>query len=274
VILAKGWEGLSGRERIGELATSVGGEVIDLPDDGYDWGAYFRLAAVVKSEFLCLLNTHSRILRDDWLALLHAQIMRPEIGLVGCSGSWGTMGWNWSFALDHIRRRWRAGRWAKAMGFTAWVGLRYGNFLLSRRRHFPSFPNPHIRSNAIILRTSHLREFAAQHRIPTTKHEAHMLECGPLGLSRFIENKGLDLILCGADNGAYPPSAWPDSRIFCSPDQPNLLVSDNVTREYDARSRAKKRDLELMFWGRKLTLGEEKRPQSESIQARQGNNNA
>jgi hypothetical protein len=256
----------------------VGGEVIDLPDDGYDWGAYFRLAAVTKTEFLCLLNTHSRILRDDWVALLHSQILRSEIGLVGCTGSWGTMGWNWSFPLDQIRQRWRAGRWAKAIGFTGWVGLRYGNFLISRRRYFPSFPNPHIRSNAIMLRAAHLREFAAQHRIPTTKHEAHMLECGPLGLSRFIEAKGLGLMLCGADGGAYPPSAWPESGIFCCPDQPNLLISDNVTREYEARSATKKRDLELMLWGRSLIPDEDKRPQtishSQPIQSRQGNNNA
>lgn len=252
VLLVKGWDGVPGRERLNHLAASVKAEIIDLPDDGYDWGAYFRLAAVAETEFMYLLNTHSRILREDWLALAHAQIKRPEIGLVGCSGSWGTIGWNWPLPIFHIRRRWRAGLWAKAIGFAGWVGVRYGYFLISRRRQFPGFPNPHIRSNAIMLRTAHLREFAAQHKIPATKHEALLLECGSAGLSRFIEAKGLGLLLCGADGSAHAPATWPDSGIFCCPDQPNLLVSDNVTRDYEARSANKKRDLELMFWGRIL----------------------
>ena len=252
VLLAKGWEGVSGRDRLSELAALVGAEVLDLPDDGYDWGAYFRLAAVAKTEFLYLLNTHSRIMKDGWVARLYAQITRPEIGLVGCTASWGTMGWNWAFPLFHIERRWRQDWKIKAIAYAGWVGLRYLAFMISERRHFPNLPSPHIRSNAFMLRTAHLREFAAQNVTPKSKHQAHDLEFGHKGLSRFIEAKGLGLLLCGADGGAHPPSSWPDSGVFCCPKQPNLLVADNVTREYENRTAARKRDLELAFWGRVL----------------------
>ena len=103
-----------------------------------------------------------------------------------------------------------------------------------------------------MLRTAHLREFAAQHEMPREKHGAHHLESGHKGLSRFIEAKGLGMLLCGADGLAHPPSSWPEGGVFCCPNQPNLLVSDNVTREYEARTEARKRDLELIFWGRVL----------------------
>jgi hypothetical protein len=252
VLLTKGWEGVPGRDRVSELADGVGAEVLDLPDDGYDWGAYFRLANIAKTEFLYLLNTHSRILRDNWVGLLHDQIKRPDIGLVGCTASFATMGWNWPFPVFRARWLWKEGRWLKAIAFAGWVGLRYLEFLTSNRRSFPGFPNPHIRSNAFMLRTAYLREFAAQHETPTKKQEAHHLECGYKGLSRFIEAKGLDLLLCGADGRAHPPSSWPEGGIFCCPNQSNLLVSDNVTREYEARIEARKRDLELLFWGRVL----------------------
>jgi hypothetical protein len=252
VILAKGWEGVPGRERLGKMAVAAGAAVLDLPDDGYDWGAYFRLSAIAQTEYLVLLNTHSRILKDNWLALLDAQIKRPGIGLAGCTGSWGTIGWNWVPPIFHIGRRWRNNKRVKAIGFTVWVGLRYLYFLLSHRRHFPSFPNPHIRSNAFILRTTHMREFAGKHKLPNAKHEAHHLECGHDGLSRFIETKGLGLLLCGADGVGHVPSSWPDSDIFCCPDQPNLLVADNVTSDYANRTQRMKRELELVFWGRTL----------------------
>lgn len=252
VILAKGWEGVPGRERLGEMAVASGAAVLDLPDDGYDWGAYFRLSAIAQTEYLVLLNTHSRILKDNWLALLHAQIKRPGIGLAGCTGSWGTISWNWALPIFRLRLLWYEKRWVKAIAYAGWVGLRYLFFLLSHRRRFPSFPNPHIRSNAFMLRTAHLREFAAQHEMPRKKHEAHHLECGHKGLSRFIEAKGLGMLLCGADGLAHPPSSWSEGGVFCCPNQPNLLVSDNLTRKYEARTEARKRDLELVFWGRVL----------------------
>lgn len=253
VLLAKGWEGVSGRERLSDLAAVAGAEVLDLSDEGYDWGAYFRLSAVAKTEYLYLLNTHSRIMRDGWVARPYAQITRPEIGLVGCTASWGSIGWNWAFHSYHIKRLWKKDWRVKSIAYAAWVGLRYLAFMLSRQRQFPDFPNPHVRSNAFMLRTAHLREFAAQHDMPNTKHQAHLLECGRNGLSRFIEAKGLGLLLCGADGGAHPPSSWPESGIFCCPNQPNLLVADNLTQEYENRTAAKKRDLELAFWGRVLT---------------------
>jgi hypothetical protein len=252
VFLAKGWEGVSGYDRLSEMATSVGGEVINLPDDGYDWGAYFRLAAIAKTEFLCLLNTHSRILRNNWVARLYAQIQRPEIGLVGCSGSWGTIGWTWPLYLHRMRERWHEGRRAKASILAGWVALRYCYSFILNRRYFPDFPNPHIRSNAFMIRTAHLREFALQSRMPTTKRDAHKLESGHKGLSRFIEAKNLGMLLCGADGASHLPDRWADSGIFCCPGQRNLLISDNLTREYEERTPQQKRQLELALWGRIL----------------------
>jgi hypothetical protein len=125
VILAKAWEGVPGRDRLGELAAAAGAVVLDLPDDGYDWGAYFRLSAIAKTEYLLLLSTHSRILKDDWLALLYEQIKRPGIGLVGCTGSFGTMGWNWVHPIFRLQVHWYKRRLDKVIAYLGWVAVRY-----------------------------------------------------------------------------------------------------------------------------------------------------
>ncbi|MGH8247566.1 MAG: hypothetical protein ACREUU_14170, partial [Gammaproteobacteria bacterium] len=118
---------------------------------------------------------------------------------------------------------------------------------------FPQYPNPHLRSNAFLTRTEVFTEFARNRRIPRTKTDAHRLENGRIGFTRFLNARGLTPVVAGADGKAYGPSAWVDSRTFRVPGQENLLIADNQTRAYDAASRRVRRIMEYSAWGRFLT---------------------
>lgn len=233
IVLAKGWDGVPGLDGIRQTVADLGGKVIDLPDDGFDLGAYFRAMPLLPHQLVCPVNTHSRILADGWLRILRDAAEQPGVGAAGATGSWeskSTVEW----------RRWRAG--------SPLYRLRHLGRLIRETRTFPPFPNPALRTNAFVTRRSLLQEFAATVTIPRNRSDAGMLESGRRGYSAFLRDKNLRLMVAGADGRAFPEAEWAASGTFRVPGQPNLLVSDNRTRAYAEADPATARRLSDMAW--------------------------
>jgi hypothetical protein len=114
---------------------------------------------------------------------------------------------------------------------------------------FNSFPNRHLRSNAVVLRRSLLTRFFVHVDMPRTKRQAHVIESGKTGLSANLASNGLRLVVAGRDDIIYPDSQWPLASTFRSGTQHNLLVADNRTQSYDNSSSDSKRHLESITWG-------------------------
>ncbi|MCW5570111.1 MAG: hypothetical protein KIT78_03355, partial [Steroidobacteraceae bacterium] len=150
VLLRKGFADSAEADAVGRLAARHDARLLDLPDDGFDWGAYFRAADRLPHRQLLLLNTHSRLLRDDWLARFLAAAAEPGVGIVGATGSWQSI-------MPDVRSAWPLVGWvAKNRGVVHGVAeamQQYGMIatgrLHPRRRNYPPFPNPHLRSNAL-----------------------------------------------------------------------------------------------------------------------------
>jgi hypothetical protein len=243
VVAVKGWEAVPGLESLINQANGVGAEIVYLPDDGFDWGAYMRIAPLLQERYLCLLNSHSRPLVTGWLALLKQLALQPNIGAVGATGSWGSMSLSWPvYEADLLSLALYPARFALSL------------FRLCRNVvSFPFFKNPHLRSNAFLVNREIFASFAERHHIPRSKRDAHMLESGRRGFTAYIKSLGLQPLVIGADGVSYPPNGWIRSGTFRVPDQSNLLVSDNQTRYYQAASRQLRRRLENASWGRVLT---------------------
>jgi hypothetical protein len=236
IVIAKGWDGIPGLNDVQRWASALSGKMIELPDDGYDLGAYFRLAPQLDDTWLCLLNTHSRIAGDDWLEKLRGAAERHGIGAAGATGSWGT-----------LTPRWH-GPGMTLPGLAAWP-LRFTASIV----RFPRFPNPHLRSNALILRRRLFISFAEAARPPSRKAQAHFLESGRGGLTKFLSRRGLRPVVVGADGRSFAPNDWIASGTFRVPGQPNLLIADNQTETYAAADRRMRRILEFAAWGETLT---------------------
>jgi hypothetical protein len=235
VVLAKGWENAPGLDDLHAWTRASGGTVMELPDDGFDFGAYFRAAEKLPHRTLCFLNTHSRIRAAHWLGHLRAALARPGIGAAGATG-------NWESTFTEHRLLWR--------GAGVLYRLRHLKRLIVSWRVFPPFPNPCLRSNALIVERALFTEFAAARRIPSSKREAGELESGRRGFSAFVRARGLELMVVGADGKSFPPAQWAASGTFRVPGQANLLVADNRTRDYESADAARQRALWEMSWQR------------------------
>lgn len=242
-VVAKGWSATPGLQELRQLAAAHGAQTVELPDDGYDWGAYMRVAPLLKREWACFLNTHSRPGVAGWLGLLRTSAGDASLsaGAIGASGSWETV-------LPRLGPRLPLLQPSLAVypARLAWNALR----ILANRADFEGFPNPHLRSNAFLMRLDLFREFAANQAVPATKSQALLLESGKRGLSSFLKGKKRSLYVQGADGRAYGESRWIESETFRVPRQRNLLVRDNQTSAYENADLLMKRRLEQLAWGR------------------------
>ncbi len=255
VVLLKGWEGVAGRDEVLAMAQRHAAAVIELPDDGFDWGAYMRAAAQLPHEWLCFLNTHSRILAFDWLQKLRAAAEGPGVAAAGATGSFGSV----LPDLGLLGVRFQDVRERRGIVLAGGAVLRaLAGYPKGMARLGPDFgpsPNPHLRSNAFALRREDFLAFAAAASIPASKTQALMLENGRNSLTRFLAKSGRMTVVAGADGRAYPPESWPESGTFWVPGQPNLLVEDNQTKGYRDAGPHRRRFLEKAAWGRVFTPG-------------------
>jgi len=217
-----------------ELLAGFPHQVLEVPDAGFDLGAYFRAVHAFRHDCLMFLNSFSRILCDRWLALLYEHVQRPGVGAVGAAGSWESMYTTW---LQDNRR---AGFWK-----TLRPKFRARTRLM--RERFEPLPNYHLRTNAFMAS----RELLASLRLPElpTKEDTHRFESGVSGLSHQIRARGLELLVVGRDGRAYEAPQWPSSCTFRVGDQRNLLIADNQTEAYRTADEAGRRRLATLAWG-------------------------
>jgi hypothetical protein len=189
---------------------------------GLDLDTYMAAARRLDAGALCFLNSSSEILAPGWLAALHSALEHPGVGLVGVTGS------NES-ALSAAPRPLRP--------------------LL--RRHYPPFPNPHVRTNAFMLERELM--LALDWPASTRKRRALALESGTSSVTRQVWGHGLRALVVGRD-GAYECEHWHESRTFRGGSQENLLIADNRTRQYADAGPDLRAQLARLAWG-ELTPG-------------------
>jgi hypothetical protein len=259
IVIAKGWhgqgmDGPAGREALGHLAQAAGASVVDLPDDGFDWGAYMRIAAIIEHEWVCFLNTHSQIQADNWLLKLATAAQQPGVGAAGATASFGTLGPIFEFILPKMADELPTAGLIKTSARALFHLLYYIYQWPIYRPVFPPFPNAHLRSNAFLLQRETFLRFAATAKMPNTKFEAFALESGRKGLTRFLTAEGTRVIIVGRDGNVFEQAQWVESGTFWVPGQPNLLISDNQTHDYTTVSVNMRRGRERNAWGRAFTL--------------------
>lgn len=244
VVVAKGWDSVPGLPSLIDQVQGIGADLITLPDDGFDWGAYMRVAPNLKENYLCLLNTHSRPLVPGWLALLRKSAQLPGVGAVGATGSWGSLSVSWPLFEPDI---------SSLTLYPIRLALSFMRLCRNLGR-FHSFPNPHLRTNALLVNRQLFVSFCSGHDIPRSKRDAHVIESGRRGFTAYLKSLSLRTLVVGADGVAYASNAWISSDTFRVPDQSNLLVSDNQTRYHKNAGCQLKRRLEHAAWGQALTL--------------------
>jgi len=176
-----------------KLFSKVAHQSLHLEDSGFDIGAFAGAAKQTSENWICLLNTYSRLLSRDWLAKLAINLQPPNIGLVGATGSYESL------------NKWDVG--------------------------YPKFPNYHIRTNGFMIERTLFTEITENLEI-NEKKDAMRFESGTEGLSSQVGRQGLELRVVGRNGRGYPPPLWPASETFRLGDQSNLLIQDNQTLDF------------------------------------------
>jgi hypothetical protein len=210
-----------------------------VPDEGYDIGTYLLAAGRIPSPYYCFMNTKSVILAQDWLAILHQFARDPRVGAVGATASCE------SLYSEHLQQR----AAPAPEGTPAWR-LLVRRSLVNRLRHrylYPPYPNPHLRTNAFMIRKDVLASIRTRrigNRIDTSRFEN-----GRESLTRQLLRRGLDVLIAGRDGAAYSGIEWRRSRTFWQYEQENLLVGDNQTEKYALADARQRELLRRRAWG-------------------------
>lgn len=218
IIAFKAFDTALQKEPFKDLLGAVSYEGVDVPPNGYDIGTYLLLSRQISADHYAFFNTKSEILADSWLAKLMAAFVDPKVGIAGASGSVQSLaGYELRFRHGPPMPRWQS-------------GLRMVVRYLLALRRFPAYPNPHLRTNAIVI-SEHVMG-RVRDRVIRTKSDAGGFESGRRGLSRIVRRMGLRAVVVDRDGGVHNEVDWATSGTFWQEDQQSLMVADNRTHNY------------------------------------------
>lgn len=212
---------------------------IHVDDEGFDLGAYFKASLTTDSESLCFLNSFSLILSKNWLLKMSIQLAPFNVGMVGATGSAGT-----------IRPRFRVGLRTSSpktllelLRKILWYPFQITLFMFL----FPRFPNYHIRTNGFMIKKDvmyRLRKSKIHNKV-----QAYTMESGKFNLTKQVEKMGLECLVVDKNGVGYKKGEWQSSNTFWSGNQENLLIADNQTEKYRLASYQNRMFLIRFAWG-------------------------
>jgi hypothetical protein len=230
LVAAKAWENdPQGYEKLKQLAQSCGAKIVDLPDDGFCFGAHFRAAQLSDADYIFPMTSTSQILQDDWLLKFKKAFEEnKKLKHAGTGGFWALL--NEPSIKDFINEnsKRKFGN-KKSLARSIYKKLEYLKDidLVLKEKFQPPFPNYLIRSNAYMICRKMYLEFMEKYGIPKNKFEACQLESGVYkGLSKFVERKGFKIGVLGADGRLYKKHEWPESKTGFAPDLSNVIIKD------------------------------------------------
>lgn len=219
-----------------KLLEDVPHSFLRVGDVGFDLQPYFIGAEKHHSKYFCYLNSFSVILDRDWLLKFYRHITEPGVGLVGATGSWG------SICPGRFTTKKNLPLWKKLLRPLAWrVARSYFGM------YFDYFPNYHIRTNGFMIAREVMLKIR-RGRILTKMH-AYRLESGKNSITKQVEQMGLKCLIVGKNGIGYDKQEWNISNTFWRGTQENLLISDNQTRKYDADNSGWRCKWRQFAWG-------------------------
>ena len=245
LIIYKGFNGKSDIAAYEKLLAGIPHTYLFLSDIGFDLRPYFIAARKSESKYLCYLNSFSVILDDNWLLKLFTHIKKPGVGLVGATGSWG------SICPSPLTQRKHVPIWKKFL--RPFARIYFSLF-------FHGFPNAHLRTNGFMVSRDTM--IKVNFGFLFFKMHAYRLESGKKSITRQIQQMGLCAVVVGKDGIGYEVNDWQLSDTFWTPTQSNLLIADNQTRKFDAADYETRSFLENFAWGRVFDQQQSKKSRS------------
>lgn len=207
---------------------------------GFDIHAYSWAAGQLQTECLFFLNTRSVLLAGNWLHHYMCNFSGPT-GIISATAS------QQSYYSSVFQKN--KFTWEHSKGFL--INFRKVKLFLKAffywRFLFSAFPNPHVRTNAFLVR----RKDFLQIRIKTgrSKFKAYLTESGRKSITAYFMARGLDVLVVDRFGKTYDRRNWASSATFWIREQENLLIADNQTMLYERATAEEKSTMTKLAWG-------------------------
>jgi len=208
---------------------------VEIPDVGRDIYSYVLLSKLFNYKFLVFLNSHSKILQEDWLYMLINPFEKSSTGIVGATGSYAS---HTSIAYENLNK--------SGLG---WDLLKKIIIFYILRLLFPKFPNPHIRTNAFAIKRDAFLSLKFNMTFLKTRLGSYAAESGYKSICNQLSAKKMDSILVGLNYQVSIMDDWRSNNIFWDGGQVKLIISDNQTRKYEKGSNSDRIFFKKIAWG-------------------------
>lgn len=261
-VVFKGFPDRGSLARAKALFTGVPINAVEVDDQGFDVGSYVKAAKLVLNRRLLFLNTFSRILADNWLEHFDRALDRPEVGVVGATGSWAanTAGPEATMvflvrrmlglpaqlhqSVEHVQLDGGNARAGKAGAAKMYLSAPFDYAV--RYYRFGRFPNPHLRTNAFMM--DRARFLALDLPSFKSKSDTYGFESGRRSMTKQILTQGLQPVVIDRHGRAYRIPEWKSSSTFRVGEQENLIIADNRTVNFSEAGPAHRQYLEKLSW--------------------------
>ena len=209
---------------------------------GQDIDAYFYAARQIDSEYILFLNTYSTFNASDWLLKYYNGFSVPGTAAVGATASFQS----YSSAVYVLNDwKWNSSKTLR-VNFDKYKLLVKAFFYWSLL--FKSFPNPHLRTNAFMVRRNVF--LGLIRRNLRTKFDAYVFESGRKGMTNQLLRRRHLVYVVDKYGTLYPLDRAKESHAFWIGQQEGLLIADNQTRMYDRADPLERTKLTRLAWGK------------------------
>ena len=193
----------------------------------FDFGSYKRVAKEFPDRDILFLNSHSYPICNNWLKMLMKY--KKKNTLIGSSASCESI-------IESIK-----------------IKKKYKIFshlykLYKFKKHFPKFPNPHLRTSSFLITGELLLDYLDK-KIIKNKFDTWIIESGKDSLTNYFKNKKYDVFVINSEGKKFSENDWKNSNTYNYMNQINLIISDKHTRKYFNSTIEEKKQSQIKSWG-------------------------
>lgn len=248
IVAAKAWEDKPQEyEELKKMCKLNNAQLVDLPDDGFDFGAYLRVAQKSNSEYLFCLSTSCNITTENWLKkLVDIAQNDNQYKLIGTQGSWETYP-NVTLYLKTELMEKHTNRDLMYTVDKCFLYLKNMKRLIRYKILKQKYPNYFIRTCGFLIEKSLFLEFMSKNKILKNKLDAYELENGKNSLSNFILKKGFQICVIDKLGEKFDKEKFNVSNTYRS-ELHNCMIKDNKNIFYENSNEEYREALRKFCW--------------------------
>mgnify|MGYP001276453392 CR=1 FL=1 len=194
----------------------------------FDFGTLKRLSQKYKNNYIFWMNDYSYPCSKNWLKII-VGAMGPRT-IVATSASYSSHYSN-SFTRN------------KNYSFIKFFSNIFLSFI-----NFPRFPNPHFRTTNFMINSDDFYKYIKNKKI-NSKLQAHSIESGYTGLTRYFERYKFNIIVINKDIKKFKIANFHESETFAYKKISKNLTSDKKSRNFDKLNFVEKKKRRKQIWG-------------------------